>query len=138
MQRIKKTKALNTLERRITMAQTMPLNNLANNENFTYPFDVIEKGLNLIGSYQNLDSEASLKSLFSLLEESRKQVYQNHELKQGLIYYFIGENFLKQQKYSFAQYALEISKEMLSGYTSLVTKIKEYLNNVFIKTQEVC
>ena len=76
MQRIKKTKALNTLERRITMAQTMPLNNLANNENFTYPFDVIEKGLNLIGSYQNLDSEASLKSLFSLLEESRKQVYQ--------------------------------------------------------------
>lgn len=116
----------------------MPLNNLANNENFTYPFDVIEKGLNLIGSYQNLDSEASLKSLFSLLEESRKQVYQNHELKQGLIYYFMGENFLKQQKYSFAQYALEISKEMLSGYTSLVTKVKEYLNNVFIKTQEVC
>ncbi len=104
-------------------------NLLENNNNIIHPFDNLEKSINIIADNKN-HPKKSLLILYKLLEHTRQKVYQNHGLKQGIIYQLIAEHFIKKNHFQFAHYNLEIANELLKNYKMRNWRVNEKLHNI--------
>ncbi|HCL57344.1 MAG TPA: hypothetical protein DHW82_10110 [Spirochaetia bacterium] len=114
------------------MKNLIEINAIETNQNFTHPYDEIEKEINFIGleAERIKPKKAVLKHLFFLLDKTREKLYLYHDLKQGLIYYLTGDYYLKNGEYQFAKFSLEIAYELLKNYRGMNAGIKETLKNL--------
>jgi hypothetical protein len=86
------------------------INNIDSNANIAYPYDEIEKGLNLLGEdieRGHKKNKKLLKKLLGLLKKVQKKSYRDPELKRALIEMEIAETYLRRSKYRIARVYLQ-------------------------------
>jgi len=114
------------------MIQNIAVNTVDLNSNIMYPIDEIERGLCWVA--QNFNSARQSKSipkiLYALLERTREQIFERHDLKQGLIYKLLGDYYLLNGQVDYAKFSFEIAHELLFHYRFFDLEVKRQLEKL--------
>lgn len=101
------------------------INPIESNRNDFLPMDQVEEAMNILATSRN-----RIKKLWDTLEITRKKTFRNHNLKQGLIYYNLGEEYLKNGLTDFAKTCLEISINLVEEESKLYNSVLSVLQRI--------
>ncbi|HOJ49462.1 MAG TPA: hypothetical protein PKW55_01475 [Spirochaetota bacterium] len=108
------------------MAKIEVLNSLEQNRNDFVPMDQVEEAINLCAE----NTRNRIKRLWQALDVTRDKVFSNHNLKQALLYFNLGEEYLKEGITDFAKTCLEISANLLEEESKLYNSVVNILQKI--------
>jgi len=106
--------------------KTPIFNSLEQNKNDFVPMDKVEEALNIFAD----STKSRIKKLWQVLDITREKVMKNHNIKQGIIYYNLGEEYMKIGMNDFAKACLEISSQLLEEEKRLYNSVVSLLSRI--------